>query len=112
MDLHVTIITLTGPHLSVPGGKMDVDNNMRVEPEETPVDEHHCPQLGGNQLLTSRLKIASRSAEKVVKANPAQLVGAAVLTGSVALALYLFKRRKRPSNKGVQTPPGSPQVSY
>lgn len=91
---------------------MDVDNNMPVEPEEKRVDEHHCPQLGGNQLLTSRLKTASRSAERIVKASPAQVVGAAVLTGSVAIALYFFKRRKRPSNKDVQTPPGSPQVSY
>ena len=94
---------------------MEEDKDMIIEPREKQADQQRCSHAGGNELavgLTSRLKIASRSSESFVKANPAQAIGAAVLTGGLALALYLFKKRKPPSNKCVHLPPASPQVSY
>ena len=92
---------------------MEDDNDMLVELREKQADQQRCPHPGGNELalgLTSRLRSASRSSESFLKANPAQSVGAAVLTGGLALALYMLKRRKPPGNKRIQSPPASPQV--
>ena len=92
---------------------MEDDNGVLVEVREKQADQQRCPHADGNELgLTSRLKSASRSSESFLKANPAQSVGAAVLTGGLALALYMLKRRKPPGNKRIQSPPASPQVSY
>ena len=94
---------------------MEVENDVSTELRDEQADQRRYSHAGGNELalgLTSRLKTASRSSESFVKANPAQAVGAAVLTGSLALALYLFRKRKPLSHKRVQLPPASPQVSY
>ena len=94
---------------------MEVDDDMAIELRGKQADQQRCPPAGDNELalgLTSRLKIASRSSENFKKANTAQAIGAAVLTGGLALALYLFKKRKPPSNKRTHDlPPASPQVN-
>lgn len=88
---------------------MEVDNDVITELRDEQTDQQRDPLALG---LTSRLKTASRSSESFVKANPAQAVGAAVLAGGLALALYFFRKRKPLSNKRIYLPPASPQVSY
>lgn len=98
--------------MALVGGSMDADNVAPIDPRSKRKCRQHRLQAGGHQLalqLTSGLKAASHKTESLARTKPEQLIGAAVLSGCLVAALYLFKAKKSTKNK--QLPASSPQVS-